>query len=158
MAKIDPYLNILTKECRGIEIVPEFRFSTARRWRFDYAIPDLRIAIEIDGAVWRYGRHNAPAGYIADMDKLNTAASLGWLVLRFTHETKLTVKALDIVSRTIALRQGRPAPMRCVNCPHGRVMEYADGHLSTRCEHPSVPAEDTGDVKLLTVCPLMGAL
>lgn len=41
----------------GVECVKEYRFHSSRMWRFDYAIPSLRIAIEIDGGIWIQGRH-----------------------------------------------------------------------------------------------------
>ena len=39
------------KQKIGVECVREHRFHPDRLWRFDYAIPSLRIAIEIDGGV-----------------------------------------------------------------------------------------------------------
>lgn len=61
----------------------EHRFHPARKWRFDWAWPDRLVAMEIDGGVWIGGRHNHPAGFIRDMEKLNAAAELGWRVLRY---------------------------------------------------------------------------
>ena len=66
----------------------EWKFHTSRRWRFDFAIPELKIAIEIEGGLWVQGRHNRAAGYIKDMEKYNAAGKLGWLVLRYTPQQK----------------------------------------------------------------------
>lgn len=63
----------------------EYRFHPTRRWRFDFAYPDQRIAIECEGATWANGRHNRGGGYAADLEKYNAAALLGWLVLRYTR-------------------------------------------------------------------------
>lgn len=62
----------------------EYRFHPVRRWRFDFAWPDLSVAVEIEGGVWTRGRHTRPLGYEADLEKYNTAALLGWTVLRYT--------------------------------------------------------------------------
>jgi len=70
---------------RNYNVVSEYRFCK-RRWRFDYAIPDKKIAIEIEGGVWISGRHNRASGFLKDMEKYNTATILGWRVLRFTPE------------------------------------------------------------------------
>jgi len=70
---------------RNYNVVAEYRFCK-RRWRFDYAIPDKKIAIEIEGGVWISGRHNRASGFLKDMEKYNTATILGWRVLRFTPE------------------------------------------------------------------------
>ena len=60
----------------------EFRFHSVRRWRFDWAWPRERLAVEIDGGQWlkRGGRHNSDK----DREKLNAAAVLGWRVVRFS--------------------------------------------------------------------------
>jgi very-short-patch-repair endonuclease len=61
---------------------PEFRFAPPRRWRFDYAWPGHKVALEIEGGVWTGGRHTSGAGFCKDMEKYNAAAVAGWRVLR----------------------------------------------------------------------------
>lgn len=63
---------------------PEFRFHAQRRWRFDLAWPDCRVAVEVDGATFAGGRHVTGTGYERDAEKLNEATVLGWRVLRVT--------------------------------------------------------------------------
>lgn len=65
------------------EPAQEYRFAPPRRWRFDLAWPDQLLAVEVQGAVWRQGRHSRGAGQLADMDKSNAAVLLGWRVLHF---------------------------------------------------------------------------
>lgn len=67
-------------------VTPEYRFYPPRRWRFDYAIIDLKVAIEIEGASWTQGRHTRGKGFIADMEKYNRATLEGWRVLRYTPQ------------------------------------------------------------------------
>ena len=66
--------------------VPEHKFHPKRRWRFDFAWPEHMVAVEIEGGVWNNGRHNRASGFIADCDKYNAAALLGWRVLRYTSQ------------------------------------------------------------------------
>lgn len=63
---------------------PEYHFHPTRRWRFDYAFVAERVAVELDGGQWREngGRHNRDT----DRAKLNEAAALGWIVLRFSNQ------------------------------------------------------------------------
>jgi len=61
----------------------EYRFDPERRWRFDFAWPGLKVAVEIEGGVWIRGRHVRPAGYLGDLEKYNRAVVLGWRVLRY---------------------------------------------------------------------------
>ena len=84
--KTSPYTVAMSKIV-GAEVVAEHRFHETRKWRFDYAIPDMRIALEVEGGVWTGGRHTSSAGFIKDMEKYNRAALLGWLVLRCTPKT-----------------------------------------------------------------------
>jgi very-short-patch-repair endonuclease len=83
---------------------PELRFDTRRKWRFDYAVPRLRVAIEIEGGIFPFrnargemtvGGHVRGAHYQSDLDKYNTAAALGWRVFRFSTED--IVMARDII-------------------------------------------------------------
>jgi very-short-patch-repair endonuclease len=66
------------------EPVREHRFHDSRRWRFDFAWPEHRLAVEVEGGTYVGGRHTRPAGFAADCAKYNTAAALGWRVLRYT--------------------------------------------------------------------------
>lgn len=66
------------------EPTPEYRFAPPRRWRFDYAWPDARVAVELEGGVHSGGRHVRGAGFERDAEKYNAAAASGWRVLRYT--------------------------------------------------------------------------
>jgi very-short-patch-repair endonuclease len=93
-------------KAHGLEPTPEWRFCE-RRWRFDFAFVDQRVAVEIDGAVWARGRHQRPKGFISDCDKLNTAQMNGWVVLRFTDEhMKDGDKCIRLVKEALAQRRG----------------------------------------------------
>lgn len=66
----------------ALKAVCEHRFHHQRKWRFDFAWPDKMVAVECDGMAWQAGggRHNTDK----DRDKINTAVSMGWRVLRFS--------------------------------------------------------------------------
>jgi DNA repair exonuclease SbcCD ATPase subunit len=79
---------------------PEYQFhepepgEKKRRWRFDFAQPELKIAIEIEGGVYGRGKpcpvckrkapgaHSSVTGMKRDIEKYNTAVKQGWAVLR----------------------------------------------------------------------------
>lgn len=63
-----------------------FARDLGRRWRFDFAWCARMLALEVEGGVWIYGRHNRAKGYIADLEKYSTAAALGWRIIRLTPE------------------------------------------------------------------------
>ena len=84
--------------CRAVgvpEPIPEHRFSPPRRWRFDWAWLEQKVALEQEGAVWVNGRHTRGAGVIKDMEKYNQAAVLGWKVLRATPQQVASGEILD---------------------------------------------------------------
>lgn len=100
-AQIRDVFTIICKADLGVECVKEYKFHPDRRWRFDFAIPEYKIAIEIDGGVWTYGRHNRAQGYIADMAKFNEAAALGWVVLKFTPQEQYKTATFQLIKKTI---------------------------------------------------------
>lgn len=62
----------------------EYFFAKPRMWRFDFAWPNKKIAVEIEGGIWIKGRHNRPQGFINDIEKYNAAGKLGYRIFRFT--------------------------------------------------------------------------
>lgn len=68
----------------GLNLVSEFPFAKElrRKFRFDYADTEKRIAIELEGGVWTHGRHTRPEGYMNDIEKYNIASALGWTLIR----------------------------------------------------------------------------
>lgn len=62
----------------------EYRFHQTRQWRFDLAWPEKMFAVECDGGTFSRGRHTRGVGFQNDCIKCNTAAVMGWKVLRFT--------------------------------------------------------------------------
>ena len=71
-------------EDRGLpstDMVAEYRFDDERKWRFDFAWPSQKIAVELSGI--GYG-HQSIKGISRDAEKLRRATFLGWRVLTYT--------------------------------------------------------------------------
>jgi very-short-patch-repair endonuclease len=66
------------------DAVAEHRFHPVRKWRFDFAVPSARVAIEINGAIWTAGRHSRGSGLVKEYEKMRAAAVMGWRVLPFS--------------------------------------------------------------------------
>jgi len=79
-------LEVHLNEFFDATVVPEYKFHDERRWKFDLAVIEPRLAFEIEGGAFTSGRHTRGQGFVGDMDKYNTAAMFGWKVLRFTPE------------------------------------------------------------------------
>ena len=102
--------GVLPKTVGTNIVVSEHRFDSERMWRFDRAIPFLKIAIEFEGGgfarpvtcnnchrpvmrtlqggrtvpVREGGYHHTGKGVENDQEKFNAAAMQEWLVLRFS--------------------------------------------------------------------------
>jgi len=69
----------------GLKLIGEFKIGV-RRFRWDYAIQEIRVLIEIQGGIWSGGAHGRGTGIMRDMEKLNYAASHGWRCLQYTPQ------------------------------------------------------------------------
>ena len=85
--RIDLFIESIKQEL-GLIVVPELKFHHERKWRFDYAIPDHKIAIEVEGGIWMKGggAHSRPKNILRDMAKYNEATALGWRLIRVTPQ------------------------------------------------------------------------
>lgn len=102
--KKEPLRDFFTSLCQSdlhVECVKEFRFHPTRLWRFDYAIPEHKIALEVEGGVWTGGRHTSPKGFLGDVEKYNTATLMGWRVLRTTPDQLLSAQTLSMLREAI---------------------------------------------------------
>jgi len=79
-------LEILKHEKKIDDFVKELKFDPNRKFRFDWAIPNLMIAIEYEGIYSKKSRHTTVSGYSKDIEKYNLAITKGWRVLRYTAD------------------------------------------------------------------------
>lgn len=87
----------------------EYQFHPRRKWRFDFAWPEHRVALEVEGGIWSGGRHTTGAGFAADCEKYNEAALMGWTVIRVTGDHIDSGAAVDWLRRAL-VPQGVEAP------------------------------------------------
>ena len=91
----------LVYEATGLNVETEYRFHPTRQWRFDYAIPAARVAIEVEGGIFTGGRHTRGKGFANDLEKYNTAESMGWHVLRITPEWLCAPVTINLIKTTV---------------------------------------------------------
>lgn len=94
------YVQILLDQIKAAglrEPTLECQFHATRRWRIDVAWKDIKLGIEVDGAVYTNGRHTRGKGYEQDCIKANQAQLLGWKLLRYsTGQVKQGLPILDL--------------------------------------------------------------
>lgn len=96
----------------------EYHFHATRNWRFDFALPDCMLAIELEGGIHpfyqnrkdgsrhlvRGGGHTTGPAYQDNLDKYNQATVLGWALLRFSVNDVTTGKAKPIIAQWLERR------------------------------------------------------
>jgi very-short-patch-repair endonuclease len=79
----------------------EYHAIDGRRWRWDFAWPDHRLLLEVQGGIWRKGGHTTGEGITRDCEKLNAATLAGWRVLSVTAEHIRNGQALEMVESNL---------------------------------------------------------
>ncbi|KUJ54012.1 hypothetical protein [Chryseobacterium aquaticum] len=92
--EIGPYklhiISVLKKS--GLDFKEEYQFDEVRKFRFDWAIEEYRIAIEYEGIFSEKSGHTTISGYTKDITKYNLATKLGWKILRYTADNYLEIE------------------------------------------------------------------
>lgn len=102
---LEARLALHLRACKMPEPEREFHFALPeRRFRFDFAWPELKVAAEIEGGTWTGGRHTRPQGFEDDCDKYNLATLRGWRVFRFTAAMVTDGRALETLRKAIGGR------------------------------------------------------
>ena len=73
----------------------EYRFKKPRRWRMDFAWPEHKVALEVEGGVFSGGRHTTGAGFTKDCEKYAHATLEGYRIIRVTTGQISTGQALE---------------------------------------------------------------
>jgi hypothetical protein len=105
-----PVADLLQQiELAGLHMpVPEieYRFWPGRKFAFDIAFVEAKLAVEVDGGVFLSGggRHNRGTGYRSDCEKLGEAAARGWRVIRCLPEHIYNGMALSWIDRALRVQ------------------------------------------------------
>ena len=87
MAYFSPLSALILKHT-GEEVVAEYRFHPGRDWRFDFAIPSRRVAVEVEGGAFNGGRHIRPEGYLRDTRTAGRTADAENVTAGYPCDTK----------------------------------------------------------------------
>lgn len=83
----------------------DYSFHKTRKWKIDYAWPDVKLAVEIEGGAWTQGRHTRGGGFIEDMEKYRQLTIYGWKLLRYiptainySEIKRLYLSSIDVIT------------------------------------------------------------
>ena len=100
-----PLEALLEKQLKAANVtgyVREVTFHPKRKWRFDFAWPEYKLAVEVEG----WGRHQRRGGFNKDAEKYNAALLLGWRVLRFPGPAVKDRTAIGTIQLALSHSQG----------------------------------------------------
>ncbi len=82
--------------CEFISFQREVALIPGRRFKFDYVLPQHKIAIEIQGGTWskRPMGHNTGSGIKRDCEKSNLVQKYGYRLLKFTSDMVTSGEAI----------------------------------------------------------------
>lgn len=104
MTEVSPLVQTLLFQIRSLNLpkpVLEHRFHETRKWRWDLAWPEFKVAVECEGGVYTQGRHTRGKGFENDCEKASEGAAAGWLLVRATGDQIDQGKAVIWVQRTL---------------------------------------------------------
>lgn len=95
----EDYFEIQLQQAGVPTFEREYKFLKNRRFRFDFAWPNIKFAVEIDGNVYQKSRHTTGAGFSKDCEKFALASIEGYRVIRTTTGQVSKGEALDWVKQ-----------------------------------------------------------
>ena len=84
---------------------PQYVFHSTRKWRFDFAWPEIRFAVEVNGGIYVRGGHSRGKGQENDMEKIAEAAILGWTTICVSSNQIKSGEALRWIETIVQQRR-----------------------------------------------------
>jgi hypothetical protein len=87
------------------EPVAELQFHPVRKWRFDWAWEDERVALEVQGGLFVHGGHNRGGYLLKEHEKRNAAAIHGWRILYCQPKELCTLQMVETIRAALRWTQ-----------------------------------------------------
>ena len=85
----------------GIAYEREYKAIPDRKFRFDFAFPERRLLVEVQGGTFNGGAHGRGVGIHRDYEKNNLATLAGWRVLQFDVKMIKSGEAVDKIREAL---------------------------------------------------------
>lgn len=82
----------------------EYQFCPFRNWRADFAWPEHRLILEVQGGHWTKG-HGTGRKARGDMERQAYATLAGWRMLYVMPEQLLTMRTINIVKHALGVEE-----------------------------------------------------
>lgn len=97
MSKIEETIALHIRAAKLPRPVRQHAYLPNRKFLADFAWPDRKLALEVDGMV-----HRIKARFEADAERHNTLLEAGWRVYRVTGKMVRSGAALALIERVLA--------------------------------------------------------
>ena len=88
--------------CAGLPVPErEYRFAPPRRYRADFAYPEKKILVEVQGGIYTSGAHSRGVGLERDYEKLNLAQLNGFRVFQFSRKMIESGVAVNMIEEVL---------------------------------------------------------
>ena len=81
----------------------EYAAVPGRRFRWDFAWPEQRVLVEINGGTYAHMGHSTGPGIARDYEKSNLAMLAGWRMFVFDRRMVEAGAALDITAKALGI-------------------------------------------------------
>lgn len=98
--KLRQRFNHLKHQHCPVLLLEELPAIPNRKFRFDYANVEAKVAIELNGGTWVNGRHNRASSITKEYEKNNLSAYYGWTVFYLSTDM-ITPEWLTRIHQTI---------------------------------------------------------
>lgn len=97
--------DLLYNQMLAVGLKPEREYCAIpkRRFRWDFAFPDLhlRLLVEVNGGTWGHMGHSTGSGIKRDYEKHNLATLAGWRQLTFTSDAVYSGEAVALIEEAL---------------------------------------------------------
>lgn len=80
---------------------PEHRIVEGRKFAWDWAWPEQKVCLEVQGGNWARGAHARGAGLLRDYEKLNLATCQGWRCLMVTPDQLCSPETMTLLDQVL---------------------------------------------------------
>jgi very-short-patch-repair endonuclease len=101
----------LTFGGRGIpKATRQFQFVPNRKVTADFAWPEFRVIVEVQGGIWRRGggAHSHPNNILRDIEKQQLAMLHGWWIFPVTTDEVQNGQALKLIELALQSKGWKP--------------------------------------------------
>jgi hypothetical protein len=78
-----------------------FALSEGRKFRWDFAWVEQKVALEVQGAIWTRGAHGRGTGIARDHEKFNLGCVLGWRLLQCVPKDLNNLATIALIRRAL---------------------------------------------------------